>query len=698
MRGPIRPRRARDAAFALIVAALALAASAVSVVGPPGDAGTSAPTLAVEPGATPGGSAPSLGSAPSSPPVAICGNASELTGPSSAPPGAVTIPAGNNSDLTASYQLATNTTYWLAPGVHTLGTGPYSQFQPDEGDTFLGAPGAIIDGQGLNQFAFTFDPDGSTANVTIEYLTVRNFTSGEGEGVVNQNGEPNWTVEHNTIGPNEFNGSNPGGAGVMLGSGSVVEYNCLVHNGEYGFGSFGGSSNLTLAYNEIAYNDYYGGYDQPGSPIQCGCSGGGKFWISTDATVVDNYVHDNGGVGVWVDTDNAGFLIAHNYLSDNYGEGVIYEISYNGLIENNTFVRNALGGGPLIGGFPDSALYISESGFDGRVANPFHASSFLVYGNVFEDNWGGVVVWENSNRYCSDGSDGVCTLVDPAVFTLTSCAAHLAERSPVDYYDGCRWKAQNVSVAHNLFAFDPADIGSDCTVANYCGENGLFSTYGEPPYSGPAVPTNITFRQHNEFSDNVYDGPWGFEAWSQGNLDNPVNWTVWRAPVTDACSTAGENASGTCDSGFDQDAGSAYNSGGGPVLLSFVAAPPTVAVGGATQLVSSVVGGVGPLTYAYAGLPVGCVSSNTSALPCTPRAAGEFAVRLFVNDTAGNDATATAPLQVNGTSAPPPPAPPASPSSGGGDWWTYVAIGTVAGIAGISVTVVLIERRRARSR
>jgi hypothetical protein len=386
-----RSDRARDAAVALVVVALALVAGAIPVVGPSGPRvpGALPPTFATSSGPSTDDVAPTLGSAPSSPPVAICGNASELTGPSSAPAGAVTVPAGNDSALTASYELAANTTYWLAPGVHTLGTGPYSQFQPDEGDTFLGAPGAIVDGQGLNQFAFTFDPDGSTANVTIEYLTIRNFTSGEGEGVVNQNGEPNWTVEHDTIGPNEFNGSNPGGAGVMLGSGSVVEYNCLLHNGEYGFSSFGGSSNLTLAYNEIAYNDYYGGYDQPGSPIQCGCSGGGKFWISTDATVIDDYVHDNGGVGIWVDTDNAGFLIAHNYLSDNYGEGVIYEISYNGEIENNTFVRNALGGGPLIGGFPDSALYISESGFDARVTNPFHATSFLVYGNVFLDNWAG---------------------------------------------------------------------------------------------------------------------------------------------------------------------------------------------------------------------------------------------------------------------------------------------------------------------
>ncbi len=638
------------------------------------------------------------GSAPTSPPVEVCGNSSLLSGPSTAPPGAVVIPAGNNSEMTASYELAPNTTYWLAPGVHTLGTGPYSQFQPDPGDTFLGGPGAIVDGQGLNQFAFTFDPDTITSNVTLEYLTIENFVSGEGEGVVNQNGEPNWTVEYNTVGPNEFNGSNPGGAGVMLGSGSVVQYNCLTRNGEYGFSSFGGATNVTLSHNEIAFNDALGGYDHGGSSISCGCSGGGKIWISSNVTIADNYVHDNGNVGIWVDTDNTGVRISGNYVANNYAEGVIYEISYNGLIENNTFVRNAIGGGPGIAGFPDSAVYISESGFDPRVPNPLHERAFLVEDNVFDDNWGGVVVWENPNRYCSDGSDAVCTLVDPSVYTLTSCAANLAERSPLNYYDDCRWRAENVSVSHNLFAYAPADIGAACTAANFCGFNGLFSAYGEPPYSGPAVPINITFDQNNHFADNVYDGPWRFEAWSQGNPDNPVNWSVWRANVTDSCSTPSENESGTCDSGFAQDQGSSWNAAGGPVVLSFLADPPTVAVGASTHLVATVVGGIGAVGYTYTGLPPGCRSENSSSFVCSPEAPGNFRVSLFANDSLGHDALASAPLNVTAASSGPPP-PGGSHPSGAGAWsvaWYALIGGAVA--AGLAGLALVIRARRSRFR
>lgn len=591
--------------------------------------------------------------------------------------------------MTASYQLSPNTTYWLAPGVHTLGTGPYSQFQPDEGDTFLGAPGAILNGQSVNQFAFTDNPDLGSRNVTIEYLTIENFVSGQGEGVVNQAGQPDWTVKYNTVGPNEFNGTNPGGAGVMLADNNVVEYNCLIHNGEYGFSSFGGSANITLSFNEVAYNDAYGGYDQPGSPISCGCSGGGKFWISTNVTVADNYVHDNGNVGIWVDTDNTGFLIAHNYIADNYAEGVIYEISYNGLIENNTFLRNALTAGPQLEGFPDSALYISESGFDDRVANPFHSSAFLVEDNVFSDNWGGVVVWENANRYCSDGSDQVCTLVDPAVFTLTSCAAHLAERTPINYYDNCRWRAQNVTVTANVFSFSPSAVGPACTVDNYCGDNGLFSNYGEPPYSGPAVPINITFDQNNHFADNTYAGPWNFEAWSQGNPDNPVNWTVWRANVTDKCSTSGENSSGTCDSGFGQDQGSVFNASVGPVILSFAANPSALKVGETTYLNATTTGGIGPVEFAYAGLPPGCTSLSTSSLRCTPSSPGDFTVTVHVNDSAGHSADAATSLEVSSSSA---------STSNNSAFWLYAIGGTILVVVIIAgVVSYAFHRQRKRT-
>ena len=169
----------------------------------------------------------------------------------------------------------------------------------------------------------------------------------------------------------------------------------------------------------------------------------------------DNYVHGNQDVGIWYDTDNAGALISGNYVSDNYSVGIQYEASYNARITNNTLVGNAIGEGSDqdTPGFPDGAIYISESGGDSRVASNY-SGQLHISGNVLINNWGGVILWENSDRYCSDGSDNGCTLINPAVYTESSCAANLSQKSPVDYYDNCRWKTQNVTVENNTMTFD----------------------------------------------------------------------------------------------------------------------------------------------------------------------------------------------------------------------------------------------------
>ena len=88
------------------------------------------------------------------------------------------------------------------------------------------------------------------------------------------------------------------------------------------------------------------------------------------ATITDNYIHDNENVGVWADTDNSGINISGNYISNNYAEGVMYEISYNSLITDNTFIRQRLGAWPAESRFPDRAIYISESGSDSREHQP----------------------------------------------------------------------------------------------------------------------------------------------------------------------------------------------------------------------------------------------------------------------------------------------------------------------------------------
>ncbi len=525
---------ARPRALVGYVAAVALVAAGLSIVG--------FADPAVLKTSTASGSL-----APSSPPITVCGNNLLLTGPSSAPEGAVTVPAGDNS-ATFSATLPASTTYWFAPGTHTLGTGEYSQVDAGTDDTFIGGPGAVVDGQDQNDFAFA----GSGNDVTIEYLTIENFTAPQSQGVVNQNLSSGWVVENSTV------QDNPYGAGVMVDTNGVLNDDCLTKNGQYGFQTYSGSdsqsvSNLTITNNEISYNDTQN-YDTDGTG-SCGCTGGAKFWNAIGATVTGNYVHDNESVGLWMDTNNVGFNVSDNYFSHNWDVAIQYEISYNVSITNNTFVDNGWIAGPNNPG--TGAIEINNSGSDERVPGPYNTQS-VISGNVLTDNWGGIDLYEDADRYCSTNSDNTssdyCTLVDPSTYTVSSCTAHdvagaTSSQNP-DYYDNCRWKDQNILITDNTLNMTPSNIGSTeaCTAANGCGFVGVYSEYGTyAPYDGYVVPLSLVNDQNVVFSDNSYNGPFVFDSMLQGDT---VSWAQWTNGYTDPNTGAAIRG---------QDAGSTYN-------------------------------------------------------------------------------------------------------------------------------------------
>ena len=447
-----------------------------------------------------------------------------LNGPSSAPAGAVTVPAGNNADF-ADSSLKPNTTYWFAPGVHTLGTGEFSQIQPQQGDTFIGAPGAVLSGQNRNDSAF----DSNASGVTIEFLTIQDFTPPGSQGAVNHESAQGWLVTHNTL------QNNSPGAAMMIGSDNTVTFNCLTKNGEYGFNAFsagaglsaltGGPNNITLSNNEISFNNTCNFEAVSPNPVPssmrpsncsgagqgdgCGCSGAGKFWEVDNATVNSNYVHDNFDVGLWADTNNNGFTFKGNFIKNNWGPGLMYETSYNAVIADNTFIANAIGVGPTNGGFPEGAIYLSESGGDPRVPNTAGIGTLTISGNTFTNNWSGVVAWESSDRFCgspNNTSTGICTLTDPSVANIRTCnQSHLQGASPgasPDMFNLCRWKTQNVQVTGNTFNTDPSAIPGCNGSSNSCGENALFSQFGTSPswtpYKGMTIPDAIVATQEQQ--------------------------------------------------------------------------------------------------------------------------------------------------------------------------------------------------------
>lgn len=84
-----------------------------------------------------------------------------------------------------------------------------------------------------------------------------------------------------------------------------------------------------------------------------------------------------------------------------------------------------------------------------------------------------------------------------------------------------------------------------------------------------------------------------------------------------------------------------------PAIPSFVASPSNPDTSQATVLEVTLTGGLAPYTLAYAGLPAGCASENTTNLSCRPVAAGNFTVTVALTDVLGGHVNASLLLQVD---------------------------------------------------
>ncbi|MEU4299681.1 right-handed parallel beta-helix repeat-containing protein [Kitasatospora aureofaciens] len=423
-------------------------------------------------------------------------------GPADPPAGAVTVDPAVVGDLAAKTRNSPpRTTFWLRPGTHTLDADRYAQVVPKEGDSYLGAPGAVLDGRRTNEYAFS----GAATDVSVRYLTVQGFVAPQNEGVVNHDSADGWVIEHTTIQGNS-------GAGLMAGAHQRVRANCLRGNGQYGINAYKSGapvSDLLVEGNEITGNDTdQWERRQPG----CGCTGGVKFWAVNGADVRGNWVHDNRGPGLWADTNNNDFRIEDNVLEANDGAALIYETSYNAVVRSNTIRRNDWVEGRNAAdrgdNFPYATVYLSESGGEPRI--PARTDRIEVSRNVLEDNWSGITLWENADRFCNspaNTSSGDCTLL---VKRTDSCSQPTIATPPL--YGDCRWKTQRVDIHDNRFELDPSVVG--CTVK--CGRMAVLANYGTypdwSPYKGEPVAEAITGGQQNRWHDNTYLGPWSFVA------------------------------------------------------------------------------------------------------------------------------------------------------------------------------------------
>jgi len=530
----------------------------------------------------------------------------------------VVLPTGVNNYF--SYRLKPNTVYYMLPGTHTGG------IQADKNDAFVGGRSGgrftVLTGNySSGGQAIDSNPaDGDQSGVTIEYLTIEKYKPNANAAAINQEANTGWNILHNTI------TLNVPGAGVMAGAENTLRDNCLTLNGQYGFQSSdtdgfgsdsltGGPYDVTVDGNEISYNDtcdFSGlmnnsamGWRQY-QPVparyrnsKCGRvagqgdQGGFKLWQSNGVTIADNYIHNNWGPGGWADTNNANTTWTGNTITNNEGSAIIEEISYNFAITNNYIADNGWADGLNNSSFPQAAIYISASGSDttfggipacsepscsGQRSYP---SRSVISDNRLVDNGGSIFLWQDSNRYCSDGSDVSCTLVGggrSGPFTVSACRANIRSASvntttyvgnrtgspSEDWWNGCMWETANVRITRNTIDFNPTQImGCNETAWPDCGAGGIFSEYGSPPNDEPGwvIPTQLTFFQNDTWSGNSYNGPSSFLVWNQGNGDNPIAWANWTGSASngDKCGSHGGQQSGACTGPFGQDAGSTYD-------------------------------------------------------------------------------------------------------------------------------------------
>jgi hypothetical protein len=91
-----------------------------------------------------------------------------------------------------------------------------------------------------------------------------------------------------------------------------------------------------------------------------------------------------------------------------------------------------------------------------------------------------------------------------------------------------------VTVQGNTFQFNPSDslYKGQCTEANTCGQNALFSQVSSTPaYPGWTVCNNISNNQDNHFQNNTYTGPWTFTYFNQGDMAGPSGWQAGATKV-----------------------------------------------------------------------------------------------------------------------------------------------------------------------
>jgi parallel beta-helix repeat protein len=261
-------------------------------------------------------------------------------------------------DLRSIVQDAPAGTVFRINGVHTG-----QSIEPNDGQVFVGAPGAVLRGDGAT-YAFR----GDSKNVVIEGLEITGYGSEPQKGAIHASGD-GWVIRGNEIHHNATVGIK-----FSHADNAIIADNNIHHNGQLGIG-VGYSTGTIVENNEIAFNNWQAEFSWGWE------AGGTKFWKTVGLIVRGNYSHDNHGPGLWSDKNNYNILYEDNLVEDNYANGIFHEIGYKATIRNNVIRRNGFGHDSWLWG---AGILIASS------------QDTEVYGNVVEDNYNGITMTQQN--------------------------------------------------------------------------------------------------------------------------------------------------------------------------------------------------------------------------------------------------------------------------------------------------------------
>jgi hypothetical protein len=302
--------------------------------------------------------------------------------------------------MTANYPQGT--TFCIKAGTHHLSGSIY----PKNYDVYVGEYGAILDGSNWDTSDVAQGGFSGTAR-SVNYVTIRNLVIRN----MPQNGiatayqaNSHWTIDHNDVSGSLI--------GISFPDYSTVTNNFIHDNLKYGFTGYRTTGSL-FKNNEVSYNETCLCYPTDG--------GASKLLGTTNDSVIGNYIHDNGGNGIWFDTGNAGVLIEGNRVSVNtkYGKAISMEQN-----DGTAIIRN-------------NAIAVGSAGEAGILIN--NSSNEQIYGNLVTttstSTGGAIHVFFDASRTGYDTNnntvhDNTVTLEGSATIAASVSCVNVTDCSP----------------------------------------------------------------------------------------------------------------------------------------------------------------------------------------------------------------------------------------------------------------------------